>query len=89
VLFSAGRFTAGDGQSAVKRRASLCASHVPKVTLCRVAGYRRSPLRETATPNYSLNTHAPDQTDLRPQRLHCDYDLTALDRAYHNPTPFS
>jgi hypothetical protein len=47
------------------------------------------PLRETATPNYSLNTHAPDQTDLRPQRLHCDYDLTALDRGYHNPTRFS
>src|SRR3974390_1225394 len=29
----------------------------------------------TATLNYSLNTHAPDQTGSRPRRLHCVYDL--------------
>ena len=31
----------------------------------------------TATLNYSLNTHAPDQTGSRPRRLHCDFDLAA------------
>jgi hypothetical protein len=29
-------------------------------------------------PNDSLNTHAPDQTDMRPQLLHCAIDLTAV-----------
>ena len=41
------------------------------------------------TPNYSLNTHAPDQTGSRSRVLHCDDDLTALDHYYHNPTRFS
>ena len=47
-------------------------------------GHGLSPLppRETTTPNYSLNTHAPDQTYIRPQLLHCAIDLTAR-RRYH------
>src|SRR5215472_17779208 len=35
------------------------------------------PLDKTTTPNYSLNTHAPDQTGSRPRRLHCWVDLAA------------
>jgi hypothetical protein len=33
-------------------------------------------------PNYSLNTHAPDQTPLRPLLLHSLLDLTAPGRCY-------
>jgi hypothetical protein len=28
-------------------------------------------------PNYSRNTHAPDQTSIRPRHLQCASDLTA------------
>ena len=42
-----------------------------------------------ATLNYSLNTHAPDQTGLRPRRLHCGYDLAAPSCYYLNSKPFS
>src|SRR5207249_1771739 len=52
------------------------AESVPRVALCRITGYRRSHW-ETTTPNYSLNTHAPDQTGSRPRRLHCGFDLAA------------
>jgi len=40
-------------------------------------------------PNYSLNTHAPDQTDSRPRRLHWMLDLAALGRRYLNSEAFS
>jgi len=33
-------------------------------------------------PSYSLNTHAPDQTPLRPLLLHSLLDLTAPGRCY-------
>ena len=45
------------------------AESVPSIPLSRVTGYRRSH-RETTTPNYSLNTHAPDQTSYRPRLIH-------------------
>ena len=48
---------------------------MPSVTLCRVTGYRRSPRGVRRRTNYSLNTHAPDQTLQRPLRLHCGVDL--------------
>jgi hypothetical protein len=40
-------------------------------------------------PNYSLNTHAPDQTYIRPRLLQCANDLTALDHHYLISVPFS
>jgi hypothetical protein len=43
-------------------------------SLSRVGGCR-APTRETATPYYSLHTHAPDQTPMR--LLRCDGDLAA------------
>ncbi|MGH9396480.1 MAG: hypothetical protein ACRD18_06475, partial [Terriglobia bacterium] len=36
------------------------------------------------TPNYSLNTHAPDQTYIRPRHLQCAIDLAAPGRYYAN-----
>ena len=44
---------------------------------------------ETTTPNYSLNTHAPDQTGSRPRRLHCGFDLAAPGCYYLNSKAFS
>jgi hypothetical protein len=54
-------------------------------------GHGLSPLPpgETTTPNYSLNTHAPDQTHLRPQLLHCVFRSRRSGRCYLNSEPFS
>jgi hypothetical protein len=38
-------------------------------------------------PTYSLNTHAPDQTPLRPLLLHSLLDLTAPGRYYVKLAP--
>jgi len=39
---------------------------VPQVTFNQSHGLSSLPLEEETTPNYSLNTHAPDQTDRQP-----------------------
>jgi len=50
-------------------------------TLVRVASYRRFPEgKNAATLNYSLNTHAPDQTIYRSRLIHCVVDLAAPSR---------
>ena len=43
-----------------------------------------SPLlfREKATPNYSLNEHALDHTERRPQLVHCVVGLAAARRSH-------
>src|SRR5262249_28676949 len=57
------------------------AESMPRVSLVRVTSYRRSPRETNAkTLNYSLNTHAPDQTNKRPRRIHCRLDLAAPSR---------
>ena len=43
----------------------------------------------TATLNYSLNTHAADQTRSRPRRLHCGFDLAAPSHYHYNSDRFS
>lgn len=43
------------------------------------------PPRGATTPNYSLNTHAPDQTSIRPRPLQCAIDLAAPDQCYSKP----
>src|SRR5215472_10129746 len=55
------------------------AESVPSVTLSRVTGYA-TPIKRDTTPNYSLNTHAPDQTPLRLPLLHSLLDLAAPGR---------
>jgi 2-polyprenyl-3-methyl-5-hydroxy-6-metoxy-1,4-benzoquinol methylase len=55
---------------------------VPRVTLNRVAGYRRSTQvtqEDNDSPIIRSITHAPDQTGRRPQLVHCDSDLAAPD----------
>ena len=58
-------------------------------SLSRVTGYRRSHRSRSGTPNYSPNTHAPDQTLLRPRHFQCSDDLAAPSRLYLSSEPFS
>jgi len=44
---------------------------VPEITLTWVSGYRRSYRGRNDAPSIRSITHAPDQTYIRPQPLHC------------------
>ena len=47
-----------------------------EITLTWVSGYRRSPRGRDNAPFIRSITHAPDQTYIRLQLLHCLFDLT-------------
>jgi hypothetical protein len=48
---------------------------VPEITLTWVSGYRRSHRGRNNAPFIRSITHAPDQTYIRLQHLHCLFDL--------------
>src|SRR5215471_1791367 len=58
----------------------LGAESVLRVTLTRVAGYRRSPRGRQRRPIIHSITHAPDQTPGRPRLIHWAFDLAAPGR---------